>query len=386
LIYILKQVFKYDLKKDYTVRPYRQGDEEDIVQLLQLVFNGWPHLDLKCSSLDFWRWKYQDKVLDRKIISVAEINNKIIGSTHPRLLKIKMFDKIVLCSLGGDVAVHLDFRNIGVWKNLREFSNEAKKKAGVQYSYLVTGNPIVIKAFMRSKNYNLFPTSLVNLVRIKDIDQQLQMMPAKNSSLKKLGFHAAKILNDISNTIHGSESVKQDLTIAETDNFDERINGFWEEVSNQYDFIVERRRDYLNWRYCDPRCGDFIIKIAEYEGQILGYSVLRINRFLIDYPVGYIVDLLTLSNRPDVSEALAADAISYFDNNDVNIINYQVVKGHPYERILKKQGFLNSRIKIHLFYNPLGNKDEIRKLKTSPENRIYVSWADHDVLPVRIPT
>ncbi len=275
---------------------------------------------------------------------------------------------------------------MGVWKNLRKFSNEEKKKAGVKYSYLVTGNPIVIKDFMRSKNYNLFPISLVNLVKIKDIDQQLQVMHVKNSLLKKLGFHAAKILNDIANTIRGSESVKQDLTIAETDNFNERINVFWEEVSKQYDFIVERRRDYLNWRYCDPRCGDFIIKIAEYEGQILGYSVLRINRYLRDYPVGYIVDLLTLPSRPDVSEALAADAISYFDSNDVNIINYQVVKGHPYEQILKKHGFLNSRIKIHLFYNSLGNKDEIRKLKNSPENRIYISWADHDVLPVRIPT
>ena len=166
----------------------------------------------------------------------------------------------------------------------------------------------------------------------------------------------------------------------------EKWEEFWDEISKHYDFIVEKRRDYLNWRYCDPRCGDFIVKIAEYKKEIVGYSVLRINRYLREYPIGYIVDLLTLPNRLDVSEALAADAISYFDSNGVNIINYQVVKNHPHEQILKKQGFLNSRIKIHLFYNPLGNVDEISKLRNSPQNRIYVSWGDHDVLPVRMPT
>jgi len=126
------------------------------------------------------------------------------------------------------------------------------------------------------------------------------------------------------------------------------------------------------------------VKQVEEDGHIIGYSVLRINRYQSDYPVGYIVDLLTLPDRPDAANELVEDAIKYFDSRKINIINYQVVKGHPYERILKRHGFLDSRIKIYVFYQPLGNFDGMSKLKSTPE-KTFISWGDHDILPVRMP-
>jgi len=41
--------------KDYIVRPYRSGDEEEIVEFLQLVFEGWPKFDLSCTPLEHWK-------------------------------------------------------------------------------------------------------------------------------------------------------------------------------------------------------------------------------------------------------------------------------------------------------------------------------------------
>jgi hypothetical protein len=63
------------------------------------------------------------------------------------------------------------------------------------------------------------------------------------------------------------------------------VDDLWRQVSNRHDFIVERRRDYLNWRYLDPSAGQYVIKQAESdEGRLLGFCVLRINRYLKDYP------------------------------------------------------------------------------------------------------
>jgi len=45
---IKKQQFD-DLNKGYAVRLYHPGDELEIVPLLQLAFDGWPHLDKECS-------------------------------------------------------------------------------------------------------------------------------------------------------------------------------------------------------------------------------------------------------------------------------------------------------------------------------------------------
>ena len=42
----------------FEVRPYREGDENNIVTLLDQVFIGLPHFDTKCSLLDHWKWKY----------------------------------------------------------------------------------------------------------------------------------------------------------------------------------------------------------------------------------------------------------------------------------------------------------------------------------------
>jgi len=51
------------MKKNFIVRPYCSGDEEKLVQLLQLVFNGWPRFDINCTSLDHWKWKYENNPL-----------------------------------------------------------------------------------------------------------------------------------------------------------------------------------------------------------------------------------------------------------------------------------------------------------------------------------
>lgn len=128
------------------------------------------------------------------------------------------------------------------------------------------------------------------------------------------------------------------------------IEDFWINVSKHYDFIIVRNKEYLNWRYCDPRAGDFVIRKVEIEGQILGFSVLKINKLKKDYPVGFIVDMITSPNRLDVANRLIADAVEYFDNRDINIINCQVIKGHPFEMIYRRHGFLDSRMKLYLYF------------------------------------
>ena len=291
------------MKKDYSVRPYQLGDEEDIVQLLQQVFDGWPSLDLDCSSLDHWRWKYEDNPLKKIIIVVSEAVDGVIGFIHGIPRKIKLGDMIHLCSFGSDVAVHPDFRRMGVHNKMLKLGRDVMKEAGVEFTYFTSGNPILIKSY--SKSYSNVTNTIHNLIRIQDVDLQLRMMPVKSYWMMKLGFHTVKFLNDIRNAFNGSKLADHDIHVHKIHSFDARIDIFWEKISDQYNFIIERRKDYLNWRYCDPRAGAFVIKQAEDTGgSILGYCVLRINRYIQDYPIGYLVDLLTLPDRMDVADKL----------------------------------------------------------------------------------
>lgn len=364
---------------DYVVRLYRQGDEEEIVRLLEMVFKGWPHFDLSCASIDHWRWKYQDNPFKRFIISVAEINNKIVGVAHSFPLLVKIGDEIYFCTFGGDTGVHPNFRRRGIHKMTSGHNNKRKIEAGSQFHYLITYNPIVIKSFLKTRK--LFPYKMSTRVRIQDFKMHLMMNPVEKTWLMKLGFNAVKLFNYISNIFEHSISTRKNIIVSKICRFDNRITEFWKQISEHYDFIVERNPDHLNWRYCDLRGGDYIIKIAEEDGRILGYSVLRINRYRKDYPVGVVVDLLAIPERFDAAHALMADAVNYFDSHNVNIIQSLVVKNHPLERIHKIHGFLDSRRSPHIFYLRYGTEDILSSLNTNnPRKGAHFVYGDTDAI------
>lgn len=370
---------------DYEVRPYQPGDEEGIIDLLDHVFDGWPHLDLKCEPLDFWKWKFTGSPVDESIIVLSTSDDEIIGCHHGLPLRIKMGENTYTCLTGVDLAVHKDYRRMGVRNKMRGLFFELGTRAGMRMLYAITGNPILIEA--SSRHYDSFPHPILNLVRIRDISMQLEEMPVDSPWIMKFGFHLKKLISNIENIRGPRKPSIRDVNISEVNRFDDRIDIFWEEATGLYDFILERKRDYLNWRYCDPRAGDFVVKqVEDDDGRLLGYSVLRINRYRDEYPIGYIVDLITLPERMDVADALSADAIRYFDDQNINIVNYQVVQGSPYERVLNRHGFLDSGIQIKMFYYSFGKFDVKSQLEQFPAYRTYLSWGDHDVLPVKIPS
>lgn len=372
------------MSKEFNARPYQQGDEEGIVDLMELVFNGWPHLDLGCSPLDHWRWKYEANPIRASFVTVAESGGEIIGCHHAIPVNIRVGGELLPCTTSADYAVHPDFRELGISKRMGiEISEEARARAGVKFDYHITGNPILIRSFEKRKPR--FPFEIVNLVRIRDIDEHLRRMPVDNELITRIGFSTLKMLSGTRSRIRSRRTKPHGIEIDGASRFDERADVFWDEAKHGYDYVVERRRDYFNWRFCDPRAGEFVVKIAKEGERMLGYSVLRINRYNSEYPVGYIVELLALSDRLDAAELLAADAVRFFDDNSVNIVIYQAVKGHDYEEVLKGLGFLDSRIPLHMFYTSFVEPPPLEKLRGGRPERIYVSWGDHDVLPVSMP-
>jgi len=365
------------------VRAYSKGDETRIVALLELVFQGWPHIDLDCSSLEHWNWKYFGPHVNKRYITVATSGGDIIGCHHSTAVDIRINDETRICTSSFDYAVHPDFRGMGVSKLMGDdFSNDWRIRDAIFIDYHITGNPILIKSFSRKKPR--FPHDIVNLVWINDIERQLEAYPMDKGWLIRFGYPTLKFFNVLITKLSLNELDSSQIEVQNVNMFDERIESFSKLIENSHDFLVSRSKRFLNGRYCDPRGGDYIVKQAIENDEVVGYLVLKINRYQ-DYPVGFIVDLLALPERFDVIEALIISAMSYFEVNDVNLINYQLVKGHPYTRVLEKMGFLDSRLSLHLFYNPLAGEQIITEMNHVKQNRVHICWGDHDVLPVKMP-
>lgn len=361
-----------------------KGDEQGIVDLLEKAFNGWPSHEPGCPPLDHWRWKYRDDDIRTRLICVALHEDEIVGVKHAVPLKVKLLDETRPCGIGSDVAVHRKMRATGIRNKITAPMDRMKKEYGLQYIYSITSNPVAIKIL--SKTQSLFPVTLTNLTRIKDIDHQLQAMPMKNAWLMKQGYRGTKLLNTIRNLALKPEKTDEETQVRDVTCFDERINEFYEAAKDHYDFIVERSMEYLNWRHCDPRAGDFTVKQAEdTEGNIQGYTILATTRSKTDYPVGCVVDMMTLPDRYDVADLLLQEATDFFDGQDVNIAISLIVQDTPYMKIYQKHGFLNSRIQPKMFYYPLTDKDEFKKLRNTPPRRIHFSYGDVDSLPSKLP-
>jgi hypothetical protein len=122
--------------------------------------------------------------------------------------------------------------------------------------------------------------------------------------------------------------------------------------------------------------GEHRIHQAEQDGKIVGYSVLSINRQNKDYPSGQIVDLLTLPDKPDIADSLMDEAIKYFLRNGVNVAGALTVAGHPYSKVFRQWGFVETNAKVHVGYIENGIEDEVDRLTTGPASSVFVCFGD----------
>ena len=48
----------------YTIRQHQDGDEAQIIELLEIVFDRFPKIKMRCSKKGHWAWKFKDAIID----------------------------------------------------------------------------------------------------------------------------------------------------------------------------------------------------------------------------------------------------------------------------------------------------------------------------------
>jgi hypothetical protein len=323
-------------------RKYRPGDETGIVALLKKSFPKWSR-----RSFDYWRWKYTSSPQGTSV-RVAVDGEKVVSVICNLIFNIKLGDKIIKCYYGDDTATDPDYRGRGLYTNLLKIVRTPTGSGGSSFGFWETENPIIAKASTVSKNF-LFPFQLCNMIKIKDVDKYLKNSD-KATLIHKLGFTVLKSVSSLTTLTSAHDKIAHDYSITSVKKFDEGINAFWERVKVDYNYIIEKKRDYLNWRYCTENTEEYNIRLATKGDDILGYSALRCIENG-DSLEGTIMDLLALTERPDVAESLIEDALKQFELRGANSVYCQVISGHPYQKLLTKKGFIDvSRASKSLIY------------------------------------
>jgi GNAT superfamily N-acetyltransferase len=356
----------------YNVRLYMPGDEEGIVEVLKTSYPEWR--DAK-SPLKHWKWKYLDNSYSSHVV-VADWDGKIVGVQQRLYLSIKVDEKIS-SAYGDDGAVHPDYRRKGIYKNMIRYIEELLKKKKIVLKFGIQIHEASEKMFERLGQVH-FPFPISHMLQIKDVKTHFKKRPAKNNLVARIGFSVLKFLNRLKNIISHSET-NSEIEVEDISLFDDRINSFWENIRDDYNFIIEKNVEYLNWRYCDSRSnlkGKYYVKQAVKNNEILGFIVLETRR-KDDYSEGYIVDLLTLPGRTAVARKLLAEASLFFRESDINVVHYRVVKNHPYQAIFSKQGFIEVPSKLHLTIKFFREKEKMQIIKDSKPSQIHFNYGDY---------
>jgi ribosomal protein S18 acetylase RimI-like enzyme len=347
--------------------------------LLEIAFNSWPNFDLKCSLFEHWKWKYRDNPQKEIYIILAEKNGSLVGCHHSIPTEIRNREKTIQTHQSSDLAVHPEFRRKGIARTLGTEIAKLVFNKGIKSKISFELNPSILRSNIISK-YEILPQPVTIFTRIEDIDLYLTSFK-KSNFLGKYGYKLLKFRNKIQKLSSTKKPEKKKrpnkINISDIERFDKRIDRFWNETCTHYEFIIERNRKYLNWRFCDERSGDFNIKIAETNQRILGYIIMKEKKENNEKEnsTGYIADLLTLPERLDVAEELLSKGTEFLDEAGCNTIHSMIIKNHPFEKIFKNQGFLNSRLEVFVLFR--FDQKKILNNHISPDS-LHIQYGDTD--------
>ena len=362
------------------VRPYEEGDEKQVIEMLENCFPGWPERDLEYSKVDFYQWKYRDNPLGKNISYLMFDNSRVIGSNHGILLNVKVGDSVVITSCGSDLCVHPDYRRKGLTNNMKIERNKAREKYGVYFNYSAAENPIVLGNRVK-RGTPIFPHQPTELVWINDVSLHLKMKKSTWAGFKVPAYKLMQSYSKFKNIIHNDLGYDNSFTISEISRFDKTIDSFVEKVIPYYNFMIVRDQKYMNWRYCDLRGGHFYKYQAVGDGGLLGYVVLRINKHDPEYFTGWIVDLLALPGRLDVVSALTDKALEFFVANSVNVVRCWLIKNHEYGSVLSEKGLLDiSKVTPEISARPMKEWEGFDKLMKSKPSELHLMIGDTEYL------
>jgi hypothetical protein len=351
----------------------RKYSSDDLPQIIDILVDSFPDWKEKKEPYNYWKWKYL-KPPYGSYVYVLSLNERVLGVAHLILIKIKLGSKIVTGQYSDDDAIHPEYRGKGLYNKFVG----VRRTTPASVSYWITNNPINIE---RARKMGIMQLPFINtrMLRIKNIKSYLE--ENKLDSIEtRLGLSFLKKINDVKNKFN-QEPIGSEVSIVNVKEFDEGIKVFLEKLNENYQLIIFRDREFLNWRFCDKNSGNIIVCQAIDNNQIIGYLALEIKK-KEDYLEGYVLDLLALPDRLDVAKLLFNEICAISDKMNVNVVHYRVIKDHPYEKLAEKYGFLdvtrwsNFKIYINEYESAQEQGIDIRSIRSYSPNQVHLPYSD----------
>lgn len=355
--------------KDIVIEAYKDGDEIEINKLFNFVFN-------KNRDLKEWGWKYKESPIDsRQFIILAKNNDKIIGHYSSIAYYLKYQEKVVKMIQAVDTAIHKDYRGGVKGVLMRMFLKEEElwRDKGIDISF---GFP--------SKEHYIFGKKFFKFIDLIETESLFKRLSIRLSLKRRV---KVPLFVDFAGWI-SSFTIRFFITLRKkpmrdtqykwVNTFDERIDLFWKKISEQYDVMVLRDYNYLNWRYCKKPGNDYHILQAERDGDIIGILILKYDKSE-DVRTGLIMECLAIK-EPYIMETLVNKGLIFLTQNRADNVFVRLSGSDPIKNIFEKFGFSPKECTIgsHMVYKTYSSKVDDSILRDA--SSWHISFGECDSL------
>lgn len=316
------------MKTEISVRPYRPGNEAEILELFQDVF-GRPMPE------DYWQWRFSDNPTKQIVIDLAWHDDLLAShyAVSPVVLHIDGED--TLSALSMTTMTHQDFRGHGLFLRLAEsvYSRMAAKDMKMVWGF---PNVLSHRGFVKYLNWS----DISEVPTFRFVFSEVRPLPKPSSH------------------------------IIELESFDARFDQLWETVKDEYPVLTKRDRSYLSWRYERNPGNTYLLISYLRDNRVLGYAVYKHYEQVVD-----LVDLLYVED--EIGLDLVIGVAHRAQQKNAQAINMWLNFMLPLHRKLEKLGFKNSEPITYFGARVFGSS--LNPSKVCDYKNWYLTMGDSDV-------
>jgi N-acetylglutamate synthase-like GNAT family acetyltransferase len=325
-------------------------------------------------SIKSWEWQYADLPSGDSRVFIVKEKEKILGYYHIPVYQMKVFDGIKKVAMIQDVAISSQLRGRGVFRSLAQYAVDELQHSDIDAIYTFPNNKS-IHTFLKYNNFTLvekLPVYISPVSSSRIISKKLKLCGVEVF----LGRLIDKCLSMFLMNIKKQGVIKQHHEI------DQHLADIFSSYQNQHNVVLDRNRDYLNWRYVrKPNQKPYIFSL-EQDGQIQAVAIFKVDE-LFGIPCLVLMDFAAkVSENNALLQLILEIKKSPEDYVDEEFDMMFTAGTGEFFRQLRKIGFF--RIPQALNPRPLNLLTKNLKLPSDSDISNSVDWhvtlSDWDVL------
>lgn len=354
-------------------RPPTDADIGPMVEVLQAAFPRWPTVEVDVPARDHLRWKLENHPLAWPATSVTELDGEIIGLGVQMCRGILVRGSMLTAHSYADGANHPRFQGRGLSRLGEPYVQTEIEPLFDLFFNTESNHPRIRSRNVKIRDRLRFANELRTLAYSSSL-RTFAGVHRNSGGWRHLGAASLERARRAIWRAPRAAPLRADLVVETVDSFDADFDSFWETSAQQFDFIGERSARYLNWRYCDPRGGESVVRVARLAGSLGGYAVLKQSAGELA-----IADLLVSPEHPPLARTLVADAVDHATAQGLAIVTCLLPRSHAYRQAFLDEGFADMGRDARLIYTPRAGHDELLSfLGDDASARIHVTRGDFD--------